>query len=73
MHRDTPDQVSTMNRFAFVPPGSPEPLRLDAQIDADPLAHDADPTPRLDRNRPAASLLTPAVQRVLAWHQRRGS
>ena len=68
MHRDAHDHLETTTRLMLVPPTSAEVLPLDAQADVDRLVADDDVLPA----RPAspASVLTPAVERVLAWHHR---
>lgn len=68
MHRDAHDELGTATRFTLVSPTSAETLPLDAQADVDRLVADDDVLPA----RPAspASVLTPAVERVLAWHHR---
>ena len=81
MHREPLDQLATIDRLAAIPAGLREPLALDAKPHADATPHDGDDDLSRSETRPLSALrasatrrvLTPAVERVLAWHQRRGA
>lgn len=82
MHRDAIDNLGAAERLPPLGDPSAEILPLDAQPQAStredaggslPSARAARETreTRTARTTHPASVLTPAVERVLAWHQRR--
>lgn len=68
MHRDAHDNPETTTPLTLVSATSVEMLLQGAEADADRAVADDEVRPA----RPAspASVLTPAVERVLAWHHR---
>ena len=78
MHREALTQFSTSDRFSALRADAVEPPALEMLMDADAAPHDHDDLPAPDyqprmpsRTAAARRVLTPAVERVLAWHQRR--
>ena len=71
MHRDPIENLGAADRLPLFAVPSTESL-LDPERDAGrDGADDSSPSTRKARAARPASLLTPAVERVLAWHHRR--
>ena len=77
MHIEPLDKLAMIDRFASASAGSLELLALAARADVDaaPRGGDDHPSSSEPRSESRAGaprrVLTPAVERVLAWHQRR--
>ena len=77
MHIEPLDKLATIDRLASVPAGSLELMALAARgdVDAAPRGgddHQLSSEPRSESRAGAPRrVLTPVVERVLAWHQRR--
>jgi len=73
MYREALDKLATIDRTAPMQVGSAEWRAHDAHADADAAPYDGVDDLSVVRARATRRVLTPAVERVLEWHQRRGA